>query len=183
MATFERRGKFWRVKIRRTGLPAQTRTFDSKTPAEILERYRREVTPTKRGAAPRATPGSCISWPLRSKRVCGGVSFSAYSGRTSISRTVPRSCRSRRTANPAACRFPPARSPFFAPSPPRPPIGCSVRPAARRREPLIREGSQCDGGRLGDGPQDAADVEALHPPQRRGSRGPARITAWKQPKR
>ena len=50
MATFERRGKFWRVKIRRTGLPAQTRTFDSKTLAEILERYRREVTPTKRGA-------------------------------------------------------------------------------------------------------------------------------------
>jgi len=67
------------VKIRRAGLPAQTRTFDSKTLAqqwarsvesdidtgivvdrrtaartslaEILERYRREVTPTKRGAA------------------------------------------------------------------------------------------------------------------------------------
>src|SRR5436309_8073565 len=78
MATFEKRGPFWRVKIRRTGLPAQTRTFDSKTDAqqwarsleteidngllvdrrvaerttlaEILERYRREVTPTKRGA-------------------------------------------------------------------------------------------------------------------------------------
>jgi integrase len=79
VATFERRGKFWRVKIRRAGLPAQTRTFDNKTLAqlwarsvetgidngvvvdrrlaertslaEILERYRREVTPTKRGAA------------------------------------------------------------------------------------------------------------------------------------
>jgi integrase len=79
VATFERRGKFWRVKIRRAGLPAQTRTFDNKalaqqwarsvetgidngvvvdrrlaertSLAEILERYRREVTPTKRGAA------------------------------------------------------------------------------------------------------------------------------------
>jgi integrase len=79
MATFEKRGPFWRVKIRRTGLPAQTRTFDSKTDAqqwargveseidkgivvdrrvaqrlslaELLERYRREVTPTKRGSA------------------------------------------------------------------------------------------------------------------------------------
>lgn len=34
MATFERRGKFWRVKIRRTGLAAQTRTFDSNTLAQ-----------------------------------------------------------------------------------------------------------------------------------------------------
>jgi hypothetical protein len=76
MATIEKRGQFWRVKIRRTG---QTRTFDNRTQAqqwargveseidkgivvdrrvaqrlslaEILERYRREVTPTKRGAA------------------------------------------------------------------------------------------------------------------------------------
>jgi integrase len=79
VATFEKRGPFWRVKIRRAGLPAQTQTFDSETQAqqsardvesdidkgivvdrrvaerlslaEILERYRREVTPTKRGAA------------------------------------------------------------------------------------------------------------------------------------
>ena len=79
MATIEKRGPFWRVKIRRTGLPAQTRTFDNRTQAqqwargveseidkgivvdrriaqrlslaEVLERYRREVTPTKRGAA------------------------------------------------------------------------------------------------------------------------------------
>jgi integrase len=79
VATFEKRGKFWRVKIRRARLPARTRTFDNKTLAqqwarsveagidngvvvdrrlaertslaEILERYRREVTPTKRGAA------------------------------------------------------------------------------------------------------------------------------------
>ena len=78
MATIEKRGQFWRVKIRRTGLPSQTRTFDNRTQAqqwargveseidkgivvdrrvaqrlslaEILERYRREVTPTKRGA-------------------------------------------------------------------------------------------------------------------------------------
>ena len=78
MATIEKRGQFWRVKIRRTGLPPQTRSFDNRTQAqqwargveseidkgivvdrrvaqrlslaEILERYRREVTPTKRGA-------------------------------------------------------------------------------------------------------------------------------------
>ena len=71
MATFEKRGPFWRVKIRRAGLPAQTRTFDNKTQAqqwarnvesnidkgivvdrrvaerlslaEILERHRREL--------------------------------------------------------------------------------------------------------------------------------------------
>jgi integrase len=79
MATFEKRGNFWRVKIRRAGAPAQTRSFDNKTLAqqwarsvesdldkgivvdrrtaqrlslaEVLERYRREVTPTKRGSA------------------------------------------------------------------------------------------------------------------------------------
>ena len=79
MATFERRGKFWRVKVRRAGLPAQTQTFDNKllaqqwarsveadidrgitvdrrtaertSLAQVLERYRREVTPTKRGSA------------------------------------------------------------------------------------------------------------------------------------
>src|SRR5580658_9436945 len=78
MATIEKRGQFWRVKVRRTGLPAQTKSFDNKTLAqqwarsvesdldkgivvdrrtaqrlslaEVLERYRREVTPTKRGA-------------------------------------------------------------------------------------------------------------------------------------
>ena len=79
MATIEKRGQFWRVKIRRAGLPAQTRTFNNRTQAQqwarsvesdldkgitvdlrtaqrtcladILERYRREVTSTKRGAA------------------------------------------------------------------------------------------------------------------------------------
>lgn len=78
MATFEKRGKFWRVRIRRAGAPPQTRSFDDRAQAqkwarsiesevdagilidrraaqrtslaEILERYRREVTPTKRGA-------------------------------------------------------------------------------------------------------------------------------------
>jgi integrase len=79
MATIEKRGQFWRVKVRRAGLPAQTKTFDNRTHAqqwarsvesdldkgivvdrrtaqrlslaEVLERYRREVTPTKRGSA------------------------------------------------------------------------------------------------------------------------------------
>ena len=80
MATFEKRGPFWRVKIRRTGAPRKpersiARHWPSNGPAasrptsttafvvdrrpadgllaEILERYRREVTPTKRGAAMR----------------------------------------------------------------------------------------------------------------------------------
>ena len=34
MATIEKRGQFWRVKIRRAGLPAQTRTFDNRTQAQ-----------------------------------------------------------------------------------------------------------------------------------------------------
>jgi integrase len=78
MATIEKRGQFWRVKIRRAGLTAQTKTFNNRTHAqqwarsvesdldkgivvdrrtaqrlsltEVLERYRREVTPTKRGS-------------------------------------------------------------------------------------------------------------------------------------
>jgi integrase len=78
MATIEKRGQFWRVKIRRAGLMAQTKTFDNRTHAQqwarsvesdldkgivvdrrtaqrlsladVLERYRREVTPTKRGS-------------------------------------------------------------------------------------------------------------------------------------
>src|SRR5580700_5537080 len=78
MATIEKRGQFWRVKVRRAGLPAQTKTFDNRTHAQqwarsvesdldkgivvdrrtaqrlslagVLERYRREVTPTKRGS-------------------------------------------------------------------------------------------------------------------------------------
>lgn len=78
MATFEKRGEFWRVKVRRHGAPAQTRTFNSKSLAQqwartvegeidngvlvdrraaertslaqVLARYRQEVTPNKRGA-------------------------------------------------------------------------------------------------------------------------------------
>jgi integrase len=78
MATIEKRGQFWRVKVRRAGLPAQTKTFDNRAHAQqwarsvesdfdkgivvdrrtaqrlsladVLERYRREVTPTKRGS-------------------------------------------------------------------------------------------------------------------------------------
>ena len=79
MATLEKRGDFWRVKIRRKGFPIQTRSFDTKSLAErwgrdvesemsrgifvdrteaekntlrdILSRYLKEVTPTKRGAS------------------------------------------------------------------------------------------------------------------------------------
>jgi hypothetical protein len=34
MATIEKRGQFWRVKIRRAGVLAQTRTFDNRTQAQ-----------------------------------------------------------------------------------------------------------------------------------------------------
>lgn len=78
MATLEKRGEFWRVKVRRTGFPTQSRTFDNKalaqrwareienemdrgdfvdrteaeknSLAEVLKRYQREVSPTKKGA-------------------------------------------------------------------------------------------------------------------------------------
>ena len=78
MATFEKRGNFWRAKVRRRGCPDQTRSFNTKALAEkwarvvefefdhagfvdrsvtertalseILIRYAREVTPGKRGA-------------------------------------------------------------------------------------------------------------------------------------
>jgi integrase len=76
MASIEKRGKCWRAKIRRTGFPSQSRSFDTKALAEIwvrsvesemdrgifidrteaeknlvgdlIGRYIREVTPTKR---------------------------------------------------------------------------------------------------------------------------------------
>ena len=79
MATIEKRGRLWRVRIRRAGLPTQMQSFASKalaqvwarsieadidkgiavdrrsaqqtSLADVLERYRREVTPAKRGAA------------------------------------------------------------------------------------------------------------------------------------
>jgi len=80
MATFEKRGKFWRVRVRRHGFPEQSRTFDTKAQAQswarmiegerdrglfvdrteaernllsdIIDRYMREVTPLKRGSGP-----------------------------------------------------------------------------------------------------------------------------------
>jgi integrase len=82
MATIEKRNKYWRVRIRRNGYPPQSRTFDTKaqasiwardveaemdrgvfvdrteaeknTLADIIDRYLREVTPSKRGAGPEA---------------------------------------------------------------------------------------------------------------------------------
>lgn len=84
MATFERRGHLqWRVRIRRTNYPDQTKTFDTKAEAEawarkienemdehhfvdrtesdkntlgdVLTRYKEEVTSEKRGAGPEAS--------------------------------------------------------------------------------------------------------------------------------
>lgn len=80
MPTLEKRGRYWRVRIRRRGYPEQNRTFDSKALAEawarsveaemdrglfvdrteaeknlladVIDRYIREVTPSKRGAGP-----------------------------------------------------------------------------------------------------------------------------------
>ena len=38
MASIEKRGKYWRAKIRRTGFPSQSRSFDTKAQAEIWVR-------------------------------------------------------------------------------------------------------------------------------------------------
>lgn len=82
MATLEKRGDYWRVKIRRKGYPIQTRSFDTKAQAErwtrdienemdkgvfvdrtesekntlrdVLSRYHDEITPLKRGASAEA---------------------------------------------------------------------------------------------------------------------------------
>lgn len=82
MATLEKRGRYWRVKIRRKGYPIQTRSFNTKAQAErwtrdietemdkstfvdrtesekntlrdVLSRYLDEVTPLKRGASAEA---------------------------------------------------------------------------------------------------------------------------------
>lgn len=79
MATISRRGpKQWRAQVRRKGIPAQSKTFESRAEAEkwarsiesavdrgtfqdmreaettalreVIERYRREITPSKKGA-------------------------------------------------------------------------------------------------------------------------------------
>ena len=34
MATIEKRGQFWRVKMLHTGIPPQTRSFDNRTQAQ-----------------------------------------------------------------------------------------------------------------------------------------------------
>jgi hypothetical protein len=67
MATFEKRGQYWRAKIRRKGYPEQTQSFDLKSKAEawarsienemdtlgdLIDRYLKEVTPLKRGKGP-----------------------------------------------------------------------------------------------------------------------------------
>ena len=44
MATLEKRGDFWRVKIPRKGYPAQTRSFDTKAQAE---RWPRDIESEK----------------------------------------------------------------------------------------------------------------------------------------
>ena len=79
MASFRKRGKYWRAEVRRTGFPPQSASFDTKGEAEswanvvesemvrgvwvdrselegttllqLIDRYEKEVTPSKRGAA------------------------------------------------------------------------------------------------------------------------------------
>jgi integrase len=102
MATIERRATYWRVKIRRRGFPEQTRSFDTKASAEkwardverdldrgifvdrteaekntlsdLIERYLREVTPTKRSRDPE-------TWRLSSlkRRPIGQIKMSVLS--------------------------------------------------------------------------------------------------------
>jgi integrase len=90
VATIEKRSTYWRVKVRRKGYPEQTRSFDTRTTAEkwardierdidrnlfvdrteadkntlrnIIARYLKEVTPTKRGAD---AEGFCLRAVMR----------------------------------------------------------------------------------------------------------------------
>lgn len=89
MAAFEKRGQYWRVKIRRKGYPEQTRSFDLKSQAEawarsienemdkgtfvdrtetekntladLIDRYLKEVTPLKRGKDPETSRLKALS--------------------------------------------------------------------------------------------------------------------------
>ena len=40
MATLEKRGDYWRVRIRRNGFPVQTRSFDTKA---VAARWARDI--------------------------------------------------------------------------------------------------------------------------------------------
>ncbi|MGQ0621073.1 MAG: integrase [Panacagrimonas sp.] len=90
MASVEKRGPYWRVKVRRKGYPEQTRSFNTKALADkwardverdidrnlfvdrteadkntlkdLIERYMREVTPTKRS---RTTEASFLAALMR----------------------------------------------------------------------------------------------------------------------
>ncbi len=93
MATLEKRGDYWRAKVRRKGLPVQSRSFDTKAHAvqwareveseidrgifvdrteaekntlrDVLTRYKKEVTPLKRGASAEASRlGAMLRRPI-----------------------------------------------------------------------------------------------------------------------
>ena len=94
MAAFEKRGQYWRAKIRRKGYPEQTRSFDLKSQAEawarsienemdkgtfvdrtetekntladLIDRYLKEVTPLKRGKDPETSRLKALSQSVSS---------------------------------------------------------------------------------------------------------------------
>ena len=104
MATLEKRGDYWRVRIRRNGFPVQTRSFDTKAVAarwardiesemdkgifvdrteaekntlgDILDRYLDEVTPLKRGAAAEKSRLLALT-----RRTIATIKISALSGK------------------------------------------------------------------------------------------------------
>ena len=110
MATFRKRGPYqWQAQVRKKGYPLQTRTFDTRATAEtwaraievemdrglfvsraeaesttlkeLLERYREEVTPLKKGAAPEAARiRALLRHPLAQRFVASirGVDIARY---------------------------------------------------------------------------------------------------------
>ena len=110
MATFRKRGPYqWQAQIRQKGQPLQTKTFETRAAAEqwareveyqmdrgtfvsraeaesttlmeLLERYRNEVTPLKKGAASEsARIRALLRHPLAQRIVAGirGVDIASY---------------------------------------------------------------------------------------------------------
>jgi hypothetical protein len=109
VTTIEKRGVFWRVKVRRAGLPAQTRTFDKKT---LAQQWARSVE------------SEIDKGVLVDRRVAQRLSLAEVLER--ISSGALRFCRSPRTAIRAACHSRVRPSRFFAACPRRAMVVCSA---------------------------------------------------------
>ncbi|MFQ5469223.1 MAG: hypothetical protein ACE5EH_02825 [Gammaproteobacteria bacterium] len=124
MASFRKRGPYqWQAQVRKKGYPLQTKTFDTRAAAEtwaraievemdqgtfisraetesttlkeLLERYLREITPTKKGAATEATRVlAFMKLPLAQRIVAGirGVDIARYRDERLKEGQCPKKC-------------------------------------------------------------------------------------------